>query len=342
MPPTKAIEIAVIKFRNHPLVLLVMASIFGITVFAGCSNRDERSESNPALQEADTALNRAQTAMQGAGIDLQFSDIGTLGHLGTILPSPLKLGTLEDQAVIQEAIRAMYEVLDAIGQQQVARAPANPAQADSEISKSDLMLVHLHLVYLYVLDAVRIVTIQGWGTDGEPDTNDDFYRISFLEEAALEVVEALEEIYVFELTERVEAIFDTIEADPNSRPEDYLAQFSESQRQAIIDALLLLLGAEVKISTFPSLIGSDGKPITEQINSVNREICRQDALFHLQAALDIAKDIAPDFEDAIDEFNEIVVEAFAEDFLDQIVEWDFEIPNDQEVRRRLDKLITER
>ena len=331
-----------IKFRNHPLVLLVMASIFGTTILAGCSDRTERSESNPALQEADTALQRAQAAMQGAGIDLQFSDIGTLGNLATILPSPMKLGTLEDQAVIQDAIRAMYEVLDAVGQQQVARAPANPAQADPEISKSDLMLVHLHLVYLYVVGAVRIVTIEGWGTDGTPDTNDDFYRISFPEDAALEDVEAFEETYAFELTERIQAIFDTIEANPNSRPEDYLQLFSASQRQAVIDALLLLLGAEVEVPAFPSLIGSDSKTIIEQINSVNREICRQDALFHLQATLDIARDIAPYFEDAIDEFNEIVVEVFAEDFLDQILEWGFEMLNDQEVRRRLDELVTER
>lgn len=331
-----------IKFRNHLPVLLVLASIFGTTILAGCSDRAERSEFNPALQEADTALQRAQTAMQGAGIDLQFSDIGTLGNLATILPSPMKLGTLEDQAVIQDAIGAMYEVLDAIGQQQVARAPANPAQSDPEISKSDLMLTHLHLVYLYVVDAVRIVTIEGWGTDGMPDTNDDFYRISFPEEVVLQDVETLEEIYGFELTEQIQAIFDTIEANPNSRPEDYLQLFSEGQRQAILDALLLLLGAEVEVAAFPRLIGNDGKPIIEQINSVNREICRQDALFHLQAALDIARDIAPDFEESIDELNEIIVEDFAEDFLDHILEWGFEMLNDQEVRRRLDELVTER
>ena len=335
-----------IRFRNYLLVLFVMVSIFGATVLASCSNRDERSESHAPglfLQEADAALNRAQAAMQRAGIDLQLSDIGTLGHLATILPSPQQLGVLEDQAVIQDAIRAMYEVLDAIGQQQVAQAaPANPTQVDPEISKSDLVLVHIHLAYLYVLDAVRIVTITGWGKDGEPNTSDDFCRISFPEEFALEDVKGLEEIYVFELTERIQAIFDTIEADPNNRPEDYLQLFSESQRQAILDALQLLLGAEVEISAFPSLIGSDGKPITEQINSVDLEICRQDALFHLQAALDIGRDIAPDFEEAIDEFNEIIVEVFAEDFLDQILEWGFEMLNDQEIRRRLDELVAKR
>ena len=333
------------KSRNCLLALLATMSIVGTTVLAGCSNRDERSESTPlapSLQEADAALNRAQVAMQRAGIDLELSDIGTLGHLATILPSPQQLGTLEDQKVIQEAIRTMYEVVDAIGQQQVARAPANPAQADSEISESDLVLVHIHLAYLYVLDAVRIVTIEGWGADGEPNTNDDFYYIYFSEETVLEGVKALEETYAFELTEQIQAVFDAIEANPQSRPEDYLQLFSESQRQAILDALLLLLGAEVKVSAFPSLIDNDGSPIIAQINSVDRAICRQDALFHLQAALDIAKTIAPDLAEAIDEFNEIIVEAFAEDFLDQISQWGFEILNDPEVHRRLDELATKR
>ena len=333
-----------VRFRNHLLILLVTVSIVGTTIFAGCSNRDERFESNtlaPSLQEADVALNRAQAAMQRAGIDLELSDIGTLGHLATILPSPLQLGTL-DQEVIQEAIKAMYEVLDTIGQQQVARAPANSAQTDPEVSESDLVLVHIHLAYLYVLEAVRITTIEGWGNDGEPNTNDDFCRISFPEEFALEDVEALEEIYVFELTERSQAIFDAIKADPNSRPEDYLKQFSESQRQAILDALLLLLGSEVKVPAFPSLISSDSRPIAEQINSVDREIYQQDALFHLKAARDIAKDIAPDLEEALDELSKIIVEAFAEDFLDQISQWGFEVLNNQEVYSRLDELVTER
>lgn len=332
-----------VKFRDCLLVFLVIVSIVDTTIFSGCSNRDERAESNtltPALQEADAALNRAQVAMQEAGIDLQLSDIGALARLETILPSPMKLGTLDGQQVIQDAIGSMYQVLDAIGQSQVARAPQNPAQVDLEVSDSDLLLTHIHLAYLYVLEAVRISTIAGWGEDGKPDTNDDFSRIAFPAEVTLADAKALEEIYTFELTERIQAIFDAIEADKNHRPEDYLQLFSESQRQAIVDALRLLLGAEVKVPTFANLIGSDGQPITEQIHTVDRNICRQDALFHLQAALNIATEIAPDFEQAIDEFNEIIVEIFAEDFFDQILQWGFEGLNNQEVRRRLDELFT--
>ncbi len=334
-----------VKFRTHLLVLLAMASLVGIIILAGCSNRDERFESAPlapSLQEADAALHRAQAAMQRANIDLELSDIGTLGHLATILPSPLQLSTLEDPEVIQEAIRAMYEVLDAVGQQQVAQAPANPAQTGPGVSESDLVLVHIHFAYLYVLEAVRITTIEGWGKDGEPNTNDDLCRISFPEEFVLEDVKALEEIYVFELTERSQAIFDAIEANPNSRSEDYLKQFNQSQRQVILDALLLLLGSEVKVPAFPSVIGSDSKPIIEQTSSADRGIYRQDALFHLQDARNIARVIAPDLEEALNDLSKIIVETFAEDFLDQISQWSFEVLNAQEVHSRLDKLVSKR
>jgi hypothetical protein len=75
---------------------------------------------------------------------------------------------------------------------------------------------------------------------------------------------------------------------------------------------------------------------------VDREIYQQDALFHLKAARDIAKDIAPDLEEALDELSKIIVEAFAEDFLDQISQWGFEVLNNQEVYSRLDELVTER
>ena len=329
-----------VKFRKCIFVNL-MVIIAAISVLAGCSDRDNRPEPNdpdPSFQKAEAALNRAQAAMEKADVDINLSDIGTLGNLATILPNPMKLGLLEADA-LADAIVAMYEVLDAFGLQVGgAQAPANPAQAEPEISESDLALVQIHLAYLYVLEAVRILTIEGWGEDGVPDTNDDLFRISFPDEVVLENAEDLEKIYVFELTERGQATFDAIEANTSSRPEDYLKEFSESQRQAVLDALLLLLGAEVKVLAFPGVTGSDGKPITEQTHAVNRRICRQDALYHLEESLDVARDIAPDFEDAMDEFSELIAETFAEDFLDQTSQWGFEILNKQEVRRRLDDL----
>ena len=274
--------------------------------------------------------------MQKAGVAINLSDIGILGSLATILPNPMELRLLEE-GVLESAIGAMYEVLDAFGQQVGgAQTPANPVQAEPEISESDLVLVHIHLAYLYVLEAVRILTVEAWGEDDVPNTNDDLFRISFPKEA---ILENLKQIYIFELTERGQSTFDAIAANSSSRPEDYLREFSENQRQAVLDALLLL-GVEIKVMAFPDVTDSDGKPIMEQTPSIDRRVCRQDALFHLKSALDVAKRISPDFEEAMDEFSDVVAETFAEDFLNQTLQWGFEALNRQEVQRRLDKLIT--
>ncbi|MCH8292868.1 hypothetical protein IH992_17390 [Candidatus Poribacteria bacterium] len=331
-------------YKNHTLaspiiILIVMLASFQL----GCSDRDDISEvqePDPALQQASVALNRAEAAMEKAGVDINFSDVGSLANLSAILPSPLELAVLEDQGALQEAIGALYEVLDAVGENvPTAQAPANPAQEGFKISDPDLALVHIHLGYLYVLEAVRILTREGWGKDGVPETEDDLFRIAFPENPELE---NLTEVYQFELTERGQTKFDEIENNPSSRLEDYLKEFRASQRQAILDALVLLVSARVKVSAFPDVNDIDGQRITEQRPQVNRAICRQDALFHLERALDKAEEIAPDLADEFDEFNEIIAEAFAEDFLNQTSQWGFEIENADEVLARINRLIEKR
>ena len=331
-------------YKNHTLaspiiILIVMLASFQL----GCSDRDDISEvqePDPALQKASVALNRAEAAMEKAGVDINFSDVGSLANLSAILPSPLELAVLEDQGALQEAIGALYEVLDAVGENvPTAQAPANPAQEGFKISDPDLALVHIHLGYLYVLEAVRILTREGWGKDGVSETEDDLFRIAFPENPELE---NLTEVYQFELTERGQTKFDEIENNPSSRLEDYLKEFRASQRQAILDALVLLVSARVKVSAFPDVNDIDGQRITEQRPQVNRAICRQDALFHLERALDKAEEIAPDLADEFDEFNEIIAEAFAEDFLNQTSQWGFEIENADEVLARINRLIEKR
>ncbi|MFB3042188.1 MAG: hypothetical protein ACE1ZS_10395, partial [Candidatus Poribacteria bacterium] len=242
-------------YKNHTLaspiiILIVMLASFQL----GCSDRDDISEvqePDPALQQASAALNRAEAAMEKAGVDINFSDVGSLANLSAILPSPLELAVLEDQGALQEAIGALYEVLDAVGENvPIAQAPANPAKDGSKISNPDLALVHIHLGYLYVLEAVRILTREGWGKDGVPETEDDLFRIAFPENPELE---NLTEVYQFELTERGQTKFDEIENNPSSRLEDYLKEFRASQRQAILDALVLLVSARVKVSAFPDV-----------------------------------------------------------------------------------------
>ncbi|MBI1927413.1 hypothetical protein HYR99_24635 [Candidatus Poribacteria bacterium] len=319
-----------VKFRNHTVAILAGLVMVGVASFLiGCAERDEVTtpeNTDASFQKAAAALNLAQEAMKKAGIDINFSDIGTLGELVSILPNPLGLSAPEKQQAIQDAIGAMYGVLDAYGQRiAVAQAPARPAQTELKISDSDLLMVHFHLAYLYVLEAVGILAREG----------NDLFEISFPEAVQ---IKNLEEVYKFKLTERGQARFDEIAKRPSSRPKDYLKEFSAGQRQAILDALVLLLGARVKVSAFPGVNDVDGQPITAQTPKVDRTICRQDALFHLEKGLESANVIAPDLADAVDEFNKIIAQAFTEDFLDQTSQWGFEIENEQELLNRINQL----
>ena len=104
-----------IQLKNRIFVPLMTTLIVAIaSCLAGCADRDDRPEPkdlDPSLQQAGEALNRAQAAMERAGVVIDFSDIGTLGNLTQILPDPLELAQPERQAAIQEAIGAMYDVL---------------------------------------------------------------------------------------------------------------------------------------------------------------------------------------------------------------------------------------
>ena len=322
--------------------LTAMMIIAAVSFLPGCADRDDRpdpEDADPAAQQAADALNQAQEAMVRAGIEINFSDIGTLGDLATVLPDPVELGILEDQGAIQEAIGAMYGVLDAFGQRgAIAQAPANPAQDEPEISDSDYALVHIHLAYLYVLEAVRVLTVAGWGADGIPDTADNLYRISYPDNPNFGNVD---EVYTFELTPLGQAKFDAIAVNPTAGPADYLREFSTSQRQAVLDALALLLGASVKTLAFPDITDSDGLLLLEQRPQIDSDICREDALFHLEKAFDTAKEIAPDLADAMEEFIKIIAEVFAEDLLNQTAEWGFEVENEQEILNRISAFTTE-
>jgi hypothetical protein len=312
-----------------------------MALFSGCADRDDRPEDepDPALQQATKALNIAQATMLQAGIAISFDDIGDLGKLHTILLDPLEIGELED-TVIQDAIRALYDVLDALGQPvPVAQAPALPNQIEIQVSDGDLLLVHLHLGYLYVLEVVRILTQEGWGPDGTPDTDDDLFFISFPDDIELENIE---EVYRFRLTEAGRATFDALDADPNTRPSDYLRQFSSSQRQAILDSLLLLLGVRATVSAVPDVTDIYGDPIVDMTPQFDliRPICRQDALYHLERALEFGKAIAPDVAEALQELIRIIADRFGVDFLDQVSGWGFEVQNRQRTINRINRLLT--
>lgn len=300
-----------IQLKNRIFVPLMTTLIVAIaSCLAGCADRDDRPEPkdlDPSLQQAGEALNRAQAAMERAGVVIDFSDIGTLGNLTQILPDPLELAQPERQAAIQEAIGAMYDVLDALGDlvPKAAAAPANPAQEASEISESDRALIHIHLAYLYILNAMGEVTRAGAGNDQIPGTPDDLFTIK------KDLVDPNQDpndpaallTYKFELLPEGENRQKAIEGQP---PEKVLEGFTAQQRQSALDALSLLLGAK-----FSATLANG----TTQTPNINRDICRQDALFHLEQSLDVALMIAPDLGDAMDEFNDVIAEGIVEELL---------------------------
>ena len=331
------------RLKMGPMMPLLVAGLIGIIVFSvGCADRDkqlEEDEPDPALERANAAFKLAQAAMQRANITINFTDIGTLGNLQTILPDPLEIGELEDQGAIQDAIRAFYEVLDALGQPvAVAQAPALPNQVEIQVSDGDLLLVHLHLSYLYVLEVVRILTREGWGPDGNPNTADDLFFISYPDTLELEDAE---EVYKFTLTDAGRERFDALDNNPGTRPSDYLREFSASQRQAILDSLILLLGVRARVPAFPNVTDIYGDPILLQNPNLAeiRQTCRQDALFHMERALDFAEVIAPDVADGIRELADVLAKEFGEDFLDQVSGWGFDIINQQRTLNRIARLL---
>jgi hypothetical protein len=323
------IEPILIRFT---VISICIALLFA---FLSCADREiePRADVSEEFKKAAEALAKAEEAMEKAGIAISFSDLGSLGkdNITEILPGTLDLSQLEKEnpELIQDAVASLYDVFDALPGLSISvpAAPLAPIVELSKLSKSDIMLLHLHLAYLYVLKVVGRLALEGMGPDGQPNTSDDFFLIEVPEDFEDE------EGYKFELTDNGRARIDAIEKLPDPKPEDYLKQFTESERQAIIDSLFLLLGAKVRILPVPSA------GIKEQTPQIDRTIYRRDALFHLDKAVEQAKLIAPDFEDALDEFNRVIAEDFAEDFLKKAEEWHFEVENIDEVEARLRKLL---
>ena len=301
--------------------------------FGGCADREieSRSDTSEEFKKASEALMKAEAAMKEAGIAISFSDLGSLSedNIIQLFPDPLDLSQLEKEnpELIPDAVASLYDVFDAFPGQSIS-VPAAPLISIElpALSKSDRMLLHLHLAYLYVLEVVGKLELEGMGPDGKLNTDDDFFRIDFPEDFEDE------EVYKFELTDNGQARIDAVEQLPDPKPEDYLKQFSESERQVIIDSLFLLLSARVRILPVPSA------GIKEQTPQIDRTIYRRDALFHLEKATEQAKEIAPDLENAFDELNHAIAKVFAEDFLEKAQEWHFEVENIDEVEERLRRL----
>ncbi len=286
---------------------IVVVVVIGLTL--GCADRPDRyEEPDPGSPEAlaAEALNLAQEAMKAAGIDIEFNDLGDLAELSSILPTPEKLTSLNDQQVgqMQTATDEMYKILEVVDESgSIPSAPLNPTKDIQPIlSDADLLLVNLNLSYLNVLEAVRSLSVTGG----------DIYKIEYSQDAG----------YKFELTESGKAKLD------QAKPGEFIRDLSEAQRQAIVDSLFMLTGAKVEVSNLPGMV---------------RTIKRMDwqnAIHHLDKMLSLAKKIAPDLGVAMIDFNDIIADALSKGLIDQVTKWGFKIENYDEVINKIKNLVS--
>ena len=244
--------------------------------------------------------------MKAAGIDIEFNDLGDLAELSSILPTPEKLTSLNDQQVgqMQTATDEMYKILEVVDESgSIPSAPLNPTKDIQPIlSDADLLLVNLNLSYLNVLEAVRSLSVTGG----------DIYKIEYSQDAG----------YKFELTESGKAKLD------QAKPGEFIRDLSEAQRQAIVDSLFMLTGAKVEVSNLPGMV---------------RTIKRMDwqnAIHHLDKMLSLAKKIAPDLGVAMIDFNDIIADALSKGIIDQVTKWGFKIENYDEVINKIKNLVS--
>ena len=287
-----------------------IAIIVVISCVLSCADRPDRYEApdpeSPEAQAAE-ALNLAQEAMKAAGIDIEFNDLGDLAELSSVLPTPEKLTSLNDQQVgqMQTATDEMYKILEVVGESgTVPSAPLNPAKDTQPIlSNADLLLVNLNLSYLNVLEAVRLLSATG----------EDIYKIEYSQKAG----------YTFKLTKLGKTKLD------QAKPGEFIRDLSEDQRQAIVDSLFMLTGAKVTASNLPGMV---------------RTIKRMDwqnAIHHLDKMLNLAKEIAPDLGVAMIDFNDIIADTLSKGVIDQVTKWGFEIENYDEVINKIKNLVSD-
>jgi len=293
--------------KNYVFRIVVVVAI-GLTL--GCADRPDRyEEPDPDSPEAlaAEALNLAQEAMKAAGIDIEFNDLGDLAELSSILPTPEKLTSLNDQQVdhMQTATDEMYKILEVVGESgSVPGAPLNPAKDIQPIlSDADLLLVNLNLSYLNVLEAIRSLSVTG----------EDIYKIEYSQDAG----------YAFKLTESGQAKLD------QAKPGEFIRDLSEAQRQAIVDSLFILTGAKVEVSNLPGMV---------------RTIKRMDwqnAIYHLDEMLSLAEKMAPDLGVAMIDFNDVIADALSKGVIDQVTEWGFKIENYDDVMNKIKNLVSD-
>lgn len=260
----------------------------------GCADRvDEIDEVviAPELVAAGAALASAEQFMKNAGVAIDFDDASQLENLQANLPNPNDLKDPAVQENIEGAIGSLNEVFEHMGttlpEEQLVPygAPAQGNLSDVSLSASDESMILVHLAYLTSLDAVSMLAQVGG----------DLFQIEY--PASFETGE----VYEFALN------LDT----SSMSPDEILARFGDEQRQAVLDAVMILTGGVVSAAGR----GPD----------VDANLHRRSGLFYLNLAAERIAENSAEVEDAIGELRDTVNKNLSLEILQELETWGFTI-----------------
>jgi hypothetical protein len=300
--------------------MTIAAVAFGLCisglVISGCADREAAEVALGSSEKADAQLAKAEEIMEKLGVKIKLEELATLNNPQDLLPDPEKL--IDKQADLEDAIDAFNQVLASFGEQLEAAPafPLAPQKPTVRPSTSDLALVHLNLTYLYMLEAVSILL----------SVRSELYTISF---PKAEKQKGQIELYKFELTKKGKEKFDDLDRR-RAKSSDYIKTFSSNERQAIIDSIVLLTGAKVRVKADSSA------GISEQTPKVNKEKHRGYALYHAEQAVRLSAEISPEVQEGLDKFDSTACK-FLNSILKDVEKWGFEVELSKEVRERCRK-----
>lgn len=240
----------------------------------GCSEREEPIVAPCSTPEADATLKEAVARLEAADVSFSLDEIGDLTNLQDLIPPPEDLADAAKQANFEKAIAQLNITLS-----ELERQGGSCVQS----SISDRALVHLHLGFIYYLDAMSRLLI-----------SDDPEETFIIEPVNDDPDNPLR---TFDVSQPVHDVLDATED-----PREYPLAFTVKERQAITDVADLIDDAVVK-PLEPN--------IQPQHSSVDRQPYTGSAIGHLQKAASLFGQYNPELTDTVEEINEWLEEARA-------------------------------
>lgn len=270
--------------KNHVLLRFVVSSMLLFSF--GCSEKEDEPVVAPgSTLKADDALREAEARLEAAGVLLSFDEPGALMHPEDLIPDPDDLAYAEKQSDFEAAIDQLNTVLTELERE----GPTGPLG-----SISDRALVHLHLGFVYLFDAISRLLIS------------DDPAITFI--IGQNTSAPCAGWYTFGISPIVQAKLD---AAKNAL--EYPLAFTVKERQAILDAADLIDDAIVR----PNALD-----IQPQLSSVDRPPYSRYAIWHFQRASSLFGQYKPDVRDALEDFNECL-EDMRSKFQGKVEMWGF-------------------